>query len=222
MNTEDHWNRVYETKSPTTVSWYQRSPDLSLSFIRRLVPPPGRVIDVGGGASSLADALLDAGYSKPLVLEISSAALAHARARLGSRAELVEWVVADVTKAPALPAIDLWHDRAVLHFLRDAADQSAYARVASTAIRPGGYAVIATFAVDGPEKCSGLSVQRHDAASVLRLLGGGFELVEESREVHVTPGGAEQRFQWTVCRRRLGESCERMSPSSTDRRRRPV
>ena len=201
MNREAHWNRIYETKPTTAVSWYQRSPDVSRALILKHAPPPCRVIDVGGGASTLVDVLLDEGYTLPVVLDVSKSALERTRERLASRAELVEWVVADVTSMPAPEEVDLWHDRAVLHFLTDVGDQAAYAELACRTIRKGGHAVIGTFAQDGPERCSGLPVRRHDAASVLRLLGGAFELVEESREIHMTPTGAEQRFQWTVARR---------------------
>lgn len=202
MDRVAHWNRVYDTKAPEAVSWFQRSPERSLEHIRKLAAPSASVIDVGGGASRLVDALLEAGFERPIVLDVSASALTHAQRRLGSRANLVEWVVADVTRAPTLPAVDLWHDRAVLHFLTDPADQGAYSDLAARTVRAGGHLVIATFAVDGPERCSGLPVQRHDGVSLRRLLGGDFELAEEEREAHVTPGGTEQRFFWSVFRRR--------------------
>jgi SAM-dependent methyltransferase len=202
MEREAHWNGVYATKPPDTVSWFQRNPERSLAYVTRLTRPSHRIIDVGGGASALADALLDAGYERPVVLDISALALGHAQRRLGSRAALVDWRVADVTNAPELPPVDLWHDRAVLHFLTDPSDQTAYAALAARIVRPGGSVVVATFAPDGPEKCSGLVVARHDGASVARLFGAAFELVEQDREVHVTPAGAEQRFCWTVLSRR--------------------
>jgi hypothetical protein len=202
MDREAHWNRVYETKQPDAVSWYQRSPQRSLAYITKLTEPSQKIIDVGGGASGLVDALLDAGYERPIVLDVSAIGLEHTKKRLGSRAALVDWVIADVTKAPELPLVDLWHDRAVLHFLTEPANQAAYATLASQTVRHGGHVVVATFAPDGPEKCSGLVVHRHDGASVARLLGTDFELVEEEREVHVTPGGGQQRFSWAVLRRR--------------------
>lgn len=202
VDRQAHWNQVYTTKASNTLSWYQRSPERSLAFIRRHANPAQRVVDIGGGTSMLVDALLDAGYHRPVVLDLAAAALGEARQRLGPRAAEVEWIVADVTQAPVLPAVDLWHDRAVLHFLTEQADQRAYAALAARTLRPGGAIVIATFALDGPERCSGLPVQRHDGASVTRLLGAEFEPIEEDREVHRTPGGAEQRFSWTVLRRR--------------------
>lgn len=201
MDRQAHWNRIYETKPTTAVSWYQRSPDVSRALILKHAARPCRVVDVGGGASTLVDVLLDEGYTLPVVLDVSKSALERTRERLASRSELVKWVVADVTSMPALEAVDLWHDRAVLHFLTDVGDQRAYAELACRTVRKGGYAVIGTFAPDGPNRCSGLPVQRHEPASVLRLLGAAFELVEESREIHMTPNGAEQRFQWTVARR---------------------
>ncbi len=201
MDREAHWNRVYETKQPDAVSWYQRSPERSLAYIRRFTTTSHRVIDVGGGASTLVDALLDAGYKQPVVLDVSAVGLEHAKKRLGDRATLVEWTVADVTKSPPLAPVDLWHDRAVLHFLTESSDQAAYAALASRTVRSGGHAVIATFAPEGPEKCSGLIVQRHDGASVARLLEPAFKLIDEDREVHRTPAGVEQRFWWAVLRR---------------------
>lgn len=202
MDREAHWNQVYATKQPDAVSWYQRSPDNSLAYIRKLTNVTQKIIDVGGGASVLVDALLDAGYERPIVLDVSASGLDRAKSRLGSRAALVEWLVADVTKAPDLRPVDLWHDRAVLHFLTEPADQAAYAALAARTVRPGGHVVLATFAPDGPEKCSGLPVQRHDGASIGRLLGPSFESITEDREVHRTPGGGEQRFSWAVLRRR--------------------
>jgi SAM-dependent methyltransferase len=196
-----HWNRVYWSKKPDELSWYQSSPDTSMRFIRRLCDASARIIDVGAGASSLVDALLDAGYTHPVALDISAAGLEHAQTRLGPSAPLVDWIVGDVTKEPAMPEVDLWHDRGVLHFLTEIADQHAYARVAARTVRKGGHAVIATFAPDGPERCSGLPVQRHDAASVALLLGANFELLEEESNVHRTPSGTEQRFCWSVLRR---------------------
>jgi SAM-dependent methyltransferase len=199
---ESHWNRTYQTKRPGEVSWYEPRPERSMQFIRRVCPPPAHVIDVGAGASTLVDALLEAGYVRPLALDISATALDESKARLGARSALVDWIVADITRATTLPAVDLWHDRALLHFLTDAADQRAYARLAAQTIRPGGHLVAATFAPDGPERCSGLPVQRHDGRSLASLLGPNFELQSEEREVHHTPSGAEQRFCWSILRRR--------------------
>ena len=201
MDSRAHWNQVYSTKKPNEVSWYQPSPASSLGFIRRLAGRSARIIDVGGGASQLVDALLDLGYARPTVLDISASAIDHARGRLGPRAALVDWVEGDITKEPLLAPVDIWHDRAVLHFLTEAPDQQAYARLAARTVRTGGHAVIGTFAVDGPERCSGLPVRRHDGRSVSALLGPDFEMLEEEHEVHRTPAGTEQRFCWSVFRR---------------------
>ncbi len=205
MDSESHWNRVYETKEPDAVSWYQRSPERSIGYIQKFAETTQRVIDVGAGASLLIDTLLDAGYVRPIVLDVSAAGLERAKARLGARAARVHWVVADVTDDVELPTVDLWHDRATLHFLTDAADQANYARLAARTVRPAGHLVIATFAPDGPERCSGLPVQRHDGKSLGSLFDGEFEFVQEEHEVHVTPARAEQHFCWTVFRRRQGE-----------------
>lgn len=201
VDSRTHWNQVYSTKSPNEVSWYQPSPVRSLEFIRRLANPSARIVDVGGGASLLVDALLDLGYPRPAVLDISASALDHAKRRLGPRAAWVDWIEGDVTKEPPLPPVDVWHDRAVLHFLTDPAARQAYARLAARTVKTGGHALIATFALDGPERCSGLPVCRHDGRSVSALLGSDFELLEEQREIHRTPADVEQRFCWSVLRR---------------------
>jgi SAM-dependent methyltransferase len=201
MNDQNHWNQAYLTQEPTEVSWYQSHPETSLKLIARFCDQSARIVDVGGGASNLVDALLDRGHPRPIVLDISAAALEHAKRRLGPRSDLVEWIVGDVTEMAALPAVDLWHDRAVLHFFTEPSAQQAYARLAARTVRPGGHAIIATFAPDGPARCSGLPVQRHDGRSVALLLGSEFELLEEERLVHRTPTGAEQRFCWSTLRR---------------------
>jgi SAM-dependent methyltransferase len=202
MDRRAHWDQVYQSKKPTEVSWYQPSTERSLFFVHRLGNAQARIIDIGAGASRLVDALLDAGYPSPILLDISAAAFEHTKARLGSRAPLVEWSVADVTRDPQLPTVDVWHDRAVLHFLTEAPAQQAYARLAARTVRSGGHAIIATFAPDGPERCSGLPVTRHDGQSVSALLGPDFELLEEEREIHRTPSAAEQRFCWSILRRK--------------------
>jgi SAM-dependent methyltransferase len=197
-----HWETVYRTKRPNEVSWYQAEPTRSLELIRRAVPDPSaRIIDVGGGASTLVDGLLHAGYSNLSVLDLSATALAEARRRLGDSATRVHWLEDDVLSA-ALPeaAYDLWHDRAVFHFLTDASDRAAYVTQVRRAVRPGGHVLIATFAEDGPLKCSGLPVARYSAETLHREFDGGFELVDSARELHVTPGGSTQSFQYCLCR----------------------
>jgi len=197
-----HWEHVYRTKRPTEVSWYQREPLLSLELIRRAVPArPARIIDVGGGASTLADGLLHAGYSNITVLDLSATALAESRGRLGDSAARVQWLEDDVLNA-TLPeaAYDLWHDRAVFHFLTNAADRAAYVAQVRRAVRPGGHVLVATFAEDGPLKCSGLPVARYSPETLHHEFDGGFELVESVREHHVTPGGSTQSFLYCLCR----------------------
>lgn len=202
MDSRAHWDQVYQSKKPTEVSWYEPNAERSLDFIRQFGNAQSRILDVGAGASRVVDALLDLGYPKPILLDISATAFEHAKTRLGSRAALAEWVVDDVTNDPELPVVDIWHDRAVLHFLTTAPAQRAYARLAARTVHSGGHAIIATFAPDGPERCSGLPVSRHDGQSVAALLGPSFELIEEHREVHRTPAAAEQRFCWSILRRK--------------------
>jgi len=152
------------------------------------------LIDVGGGASMLVDCLLDQGFRDLTVLDISGRSLDRARQRLGSRAPLVEWIEADVTDYEPRRSWEIWHDRAAFHFLTDAADRKRYVAVLQQALAAGGYAIIAAFALDGPQKCSGLDIVRYDARSLAAELGHGFVLEEERSEVHLTPAGSEQRF----------------------------
>lgn len=198
-----HWEGVYSSRRPDEVSWYQPHPAVSLALIGRAAPGPDEpVVDVGGGASLLVDRLLEAGYTRLTVLDLSAAALAHARARLGSRATAVEWVEADVTTWTPARRYALWHDRAVLHFLTDPADRRRYAGVLDQALAPRGQVIIGAFAVGGPTRCSGLDIVQYDAPRLLRELGTGFEVVEEMPESHVTPAGREQAFAWFRLRRR--------------------
>jgi SAM-dependent methyltransferase len=206
MNRSAHWEQVYRTRRTDEVSWFQSQPARSLRFIQQVNPPPGGpVIDLGGGASSLVDALLDAGYHDVTVLDISSTALAHARARLGERSARVRWIEGDVLDAD-LPAAGfaVWHDRAVFHFLTTADDQARYVARVRHALRPGGHVVIATFAEDGPTRCSGLEVSRYSAPELLEVFGDAFTLITSEREEHRTPSGAIQRFTWCVLRLQAG------------------
>jgi SAM-dependent methyltransferase len=198
MNRE-HWEAVYRSKDDTELSWTQPEPHMSLSLIRE-VCGRGRVIDVGGGVSALAGRLADEGYSVAVV-DIAEAALARARTRLGARANSVEWIAADVTRQPDLGECDLWHDRAVFHFLVEASDRAAYVRLLTRTVRVGGHAVIATFAPDGPERCSGLPVRRYDGPTLALELAAGFRLVKSVPEAHVTPWGKAQAFQYSLFRR---------------------
>lgn len=195
-----HWEKVYATKDAREVSWFEGSPSLSLALIDAVKESPRSVIDIGGGAALLAGTLLGRG-DDVTVLDLSSAALDVAKARLGEAADKVDWIVADVTAWQPARTYDVWHDRAAFHFLNDPTEQRAYAATLSAALIPGGAAVIGTFAPDAPERCSGLPVTRHDAASISAALGPDFALVGEKRHDHATPGGAIQRFQFSTFRK---------------------
>jgi SAM-dependent methyltransferase len=190
-----HWENVYRTRAPAQLSWYRPHLEVSLQLIEQALPVAGRLIDVGGGASTLVDDLLARGYGALEVLDLSPQALAHCRERLGTRAASVTWRQGDVRHC-ALPAaaFDLWHDRALFHFLTDAADRAAYIRQLRHALRPDGKVILATFATDGPERCSGLAVHRYAPAGLAAQLGPGFRLIESRTELHRTPAGVPQRF----------------------------
>ncbi|HJU83369.1 MAG TPA: class I SAM-dependent methyltransferase [Holophagaceae bacterium] len=203
MEPKEHWEHVYATKATTEVSWFQEHARMSLKLIREAgVPASAAILDVGGGASVLVDDLLDQGYSDLTVLDISGAALAAARTRLGARAAQVRWIEASILEAQ-LPdqAFDVWHDRAVFHFLTEAADRQAYVRQLSRALKPGGLAVLATFAEDGPAKCSGLPVQRYSPETLAAELGPGFTRLRAERDTHRTPFDTEQRFLFCLFRK---------------------
>ena len=193
-----HWDTVYGSKSETEVSWFQETAATSLDLLSYDgISEKSAIVDVGGGASRLVDALLDRGYADLTVLDLSAAALAAAKARLGDRASKVRWIVADITQWSPPVRFDLWHDRAVLHFLTAPADRSAYLNVLRQASRPGGLVIIATFDLDGPDKCSGLPVQRYSPASLSAFLGADFEPVDHRAEMHATPWGSGQAFQFS-------------------------
>lgn len=199
-----HWENVYATKDSEQVSWFEETPALSLELIEAAYQGRGGVIDIGGGASRLAGSLIAAGYAPVAVLDLSANALEVAKAALGVRAEAAEWIVADVTEWRSAKRYDVWHDRAAFHFLTDPAQQRAYAEALRSALNPGGIAIIGTFAPDGPERCSGMPVVRHDASSIAAVLGKDFQLVRERRRDHVTPGGSMQKFQFSTFRRMAG------------------
>jgi SAM-dependent methyltransferase len=198
----DHWERIYRTKDPTQVSWYQPQPRLSLDLIRRVSPDlDAPIIDVGGGASTLVDGLLDAGYRHVTVLDLSPTSLGLARQRLGARAALVTWLAADVRDALLLAdGYAVWHDRAVFHFLTDPADRARYVAQTRLAVRSGGHALVASFASDGPARCSGLDVVRYSPQAMHGEFGAGFRLLDSVREEHHTPAGATQAFVYCLCR----------------------
>jgi 2-polyprenyl-3-methyl-5-hydroxy-6-metoxy-1,4-benzoquinol methylase len=199
---QTHWENVYTTKNEGEVSWFEESPTISLDLIRATrVDPDAPIIDIGGGTSRLVDALVDDGFEAVTVLDLSKTALAAAKARLGRRGANVRWIVEDVTTWEPSETYEVWHDRAAFHFLTKPEDQAAYADRVASAVRPGGHVIIGTFAPDGPERCSGLPVERHDAASLGEILGGAFELMEMRPHAHRTPTGSTQRFQFSRFRR---------------------
>ena len=197
-----HWDRVYAA-GDATVSWAQDHPAPSLRAIAGTgIAPEAPIIDVGGGSSALAGELLDAGHTDVTVLDLSANALALAKERLGGRGDAVEWIVADLLAWTPARTYALWHDRAVLHFFRCEDDRAAYADRVREAVAPGGHAIVATFAPDGPPTCSGLPVRRSSSDDVLRLLGPAFVELHAFTEQHVTPGRKTQPFCWLVARRR--------------------
>ena len=199
---KSHWENVYSTKGESEVSWFQEDPAPSLELIALAGLSAGAsIIDIGGGASRLVDILVERNVGRVTVLDISAAALDAAKKRLGSKAAEVQWVIADITAWEPTHTYDLWHDRAAFHFLTDPADQSAYVERLKKAVKRGGYVMIGTFALDGPERCSGLQIVRHDAASLSAILGTDFKLIDTRRHDHVTPWGAVQRFQFSTFRR---------------------
>lgn len=197
-----HWDEVYATKHETEVSWYQVHSVRSLELIASTSPDHmASVIDVGGGASTLADDLLTQGFTDITVLDIAEAALERSKARLGNRAVRITWIAADITQWRPQRTWNIWHDRAVFHFLTVPAAQDAYLRALTEATKPGATIIIATFALDGPDKCSGLPVQRYSPETLASRLGPAFGLTTRTREIHKTPWGSEQRFSYAVFRR---------------------
>lgn len=197
-----YWEKIYKERKPDEVSWFQTRPRTSLELLAKAgLNAQSRVIDVGGGASTLVDALLELGVRKPTVLDLSGFALAHARERLGEKASLVDWVEADVTTfAPAAP-YDYWHDRAVFHFLTTSEGRSAYLAALKRSLKPAGHALLAAFGPDGPEKCSGLPVCRYDGQGLSNELGAEFVLKSEQTEEHRTPWDAVQLFRYCLFQR---------------------
>lgn len=203
MTRKEHWEQVYRTKATDDVSWYQVRPGVSLKLIEASgVGKDQGIIDVGGGASVLVDFLLDAGFSRLAVLDISIAALECARQRLGARASQIEWLEEDVTAFAPARRYGLWHDRAVFHFLTEKTDREKYVENLRRTLMPDGRVIIATFGVEGPLKCSGLKVARYDARAICGELGDNFRLVEELPETHVTPWGTEQKFAYFLFEKR--------------------
>lgn len=206
MNPKTHWESIYSTKQATEVSWYQVHPQLSLNLIRRAAnnDPAAAIIDIGGGASTLVDHLLDEQFNNVTVLDISANALLAAQARLGERSSQVTWMETDATTAD-LPVnyFDIWHDRAVFHFLTDAQDRRRYVQTVTRAIKLGGTVIVSTFAADGPTRCSGLEVARYSPEELHGEFGDGFRLLQHYQETHHTPFGTEQKFTCCLCQREL-------------------
>ena len=202
MSSREHWNGVYASRRADSVSWFKPHLDRSLAFLEAAnVSRTAGVIDVGGGASTFVDDLLERGYRDITVLDLSSAALEAARARLGEAASRVRWICADITRAK-LPAaaFDFWHDRAVFHFLRDAGARARYVEAVRRSLKPGGHIVVATFGPHGPEKCSGLEVVRFTPEALHAEFGPAFTRLASASEAHTTPWGTEQEFVYCYCR----------------------
>jgi trans-aconitate methyltransferase len=203
MDRQQHWNGVYTTKGEREVSWFEASPDISMQMIEGAgLASDSCVLDVGGGESRLVDALLDRGVTCIAVLDVAHAALDRARARLGAKAAGVHWIEADLVSEWSWKPVDIWHDRAVFHFLTERVDRQRYSARLAEMVKPGGSAIIATFAPEGPEKCSGLSVTRYSPETLGAELGDRFTLVESRPHVHTTPFGTTQAFQYSRFRKR--------------------
>ncbi|MCK1437053.1 class I SAM-dependent methyltransferase [Bradyrhizobium sp. 15] len=203
LDRQAHWQSVYATKAEREVSWFQEDPAPSLDLITETgISTDDGIIDVGGGASRLVDGLLQRGFTRVAILDLSAKALEAAKLRLGRRGETVAWIVADVTTWNPSDTYHVWHDRAAFHFLTDPADRDAYIACLKKAVRPAGHVIIATFAPDGPERCSGLPIVRYDPEALAETLGPTFELVGSRRHDHLTPGGNTQRFQFSRFLRR--------------------
>ncbi|MCI0452087.1 MAG: class I SAM-dependent methyltransferase [Candidatus Latescibacteria bacterium] len=201
MSRRDHWEKVYRSKHETDVSWYRPHLERSLEMILRSgVGLDARILDVGGGASTLVDDLLTHGFRRVMVVDIAQAPLEAAQKRLGDRARDVEWLVGDITKLDLPPnSIDVWHDRAGFHFLTSETDRKAYIERVCRAVKPGGFVVLATFGPEGPERCSGLPVIRYSPDALHAEFGDTFRMVEHLGETHRTPWGTDQEFVYCMC-----------------------
>ena len=195
VDRRQHWESVYRSKAADQVGWFQPHAASSLLLIEGCAPADAHIIDVGGGASVLVDDLIDAGYRNLTVLDLAESALAASRARLGARAQLVQWIAGDITHTE-LPAAqyDVWHDRAVFHFLTDPADRARYVEQVLKSVKPGGHVIVATFGPGGPLQCSGLDVVRYAPDALHAEFGAAFELLRHETETHFTPSGEEQEY----------------------------
>ena len=201
MDVKTHWEKIYSTKTPDQVSWYRPHLETSMALIKRAaIDRRASIIDVGGGESTLVDDLLEQEFQNITVLDVSQAAIDVNKARLGERAKEVHWIVADITRVDLeAQAYDVWHDRAVFHFLTSPQQRADYVRQVAQSVRSGGYVIVSTFGPDGPTKCSGLDVVRYDADSLHEEFGARFRLVESSKEIHQTPFGTTQQFLYCFC-----------------------
>ncbi len=207
MDRSHHWDAIYTKREAEEVSWYEAIPTASIQRVREAVERGARsVIDIGGGASRLVDHLVEMDLDRITVLDISRRALDIARRRVGTAGEAVEWIVGDVTRLDDLGTFDVWHDRAVFHFLTEATDCRRYVALCERTVESGGIAVMATFAPDGPEMCSGLPVRRYDAQALSERCGIAFELIDDERHIHVTPAGVEQSFVYSSLRKVTSEA----------------
>ena len=201
MDSQNHWEKIYTEKASTAVSWYRPHLETSVSLIERIATKESAIIDVGGGESTLVDDLLSRGYNNITVLDISRRAIDENVKRLGLASERAHWLVADITKAELRESTyDVWHDRAVFHFLTQQSDRIAYVRQAARAVKAGGHVIVSTFGPEGPTKCSGLDVVRYDAESLHREFGVHFRLLESIKELHETPFGTVQQFLYCHCK----------------------
>lgn len=203
MQNKDHWEQVYSTKAPDSVSWFQPHADMSMRLIRASgLGRDAAIIDVGGGTSTLVDDLLNEGYTHVTVLDLSAAALAESRRRLGLRGACVTWLETDITHATLEPqSIDIWHDRAVFHFLTTEEDRATYVRQVLRALKPGGHVIMATFGSNGPTQCSGLPVMRYAPDELHAEFGEAFTMLAHEEQVHHTPFGTDQQFIYCLCRK---------------------
>lgn len=203
MDKKQHWENVYLTKNSNEVSWYEANPNQSLELILKVTGEERpSLIDVGGGQSLLVDRLLDRGFEQVAVLDLSPTAIDATKARLGARADKVQWITADITKIESLGHFSIWHDRAVLHFLTEPDARLKYVSLLKKTLPSGGYFIVGAFAKGGPEKCSGLPVQQYDEQTMQELLGSDFEQVHSCNYVHTTPASKLQQFYFGVFRRR--------------------
>ena len=202
MDAHEYWQKIHSTRQPTQLGWYEPNPTLSKELVAKAFQRGARsVVDIGGGASFLVDHLLDMGFERVAVVDIAEAAIGLAKKRLGKRATGVEWIIGDITALGDIGRFDVWHDRAVFHFLLDHRDRHSYVELSERTVEPGGTAVMATFADDGPERCSGLPVRRYSAEQLAEECGRGWKLTEAAQHVHTTPHGVAQTFVYSTFRK---------------------